>query len=202
MIIFCIRDSLREYKSNYVILSSMKLSLYNWCILSESAIFSVVFWLSYQCILSPLFITINLWIVNIQMNSYNLSLKNTNHLSNSAILFGYHFHTWLGFILTYLCSLIFMEGQLNDFINLIINMNDTLLGWVLYSIDGWHLYHIVVGNMYLLWSWGILSWTQYLLYGVVMQFRVRLHHMFYNMQLVYWHFVELLWLVIYYVLYS
>ena len=29
MIIFCIRDSLREYKSNYVILSSMKLSIYN-----------------------------------------------------------------------------------------------------------------------------------------------------------------------------
>jgi hypothetical protein len=29
MIIFCIRDSLREYKSNYVILSTMKLSLYN-----------------------------------------------------------------------------------------------------------------------------------------------------------------------------
>lgn len=29
MIIFCIRDSLREYKSNYVVLSSMKLSLYN-----------------------------------------------------------------------------------------------------------------------------------------------------------------------------
>jgi len=29
MIIFCIRDSLREYKSNYVILSNMKLSIYN-----------------------------------------------------------------------------------------------------------------------------------------------------------------------------
>jgi hypothetical protein len=29
MMICCIRDSLREYKSNYVILSSMKLSLYN-----------------------------------------------------------------------------------------------------------------------------------------------------------------------------
>jgi hypothetical protein len=29
MIIFCIRDSLREYKSNYVLLSSMKLSFYN-----------------------------------------------------------------------------------------------------------------------------------------------------------------------------
>ncbi len=29
MILFCIRDSLREYKFNYVILSNMKISLYN-----------------------------------------------------------------------------------------------------------------------------------------------------------------------------
>jgi len=204
MIIFCIRDSLREYKSNYVILSSMNSSLYNWCILSESAIISVQFWISYQHVLSPLYIIINLWIVSIQMIPYDLSLKNTNHLSNSGILFGYHYsiETWLGLILTYLCSLIFMEGQLNDFTNLIVNMNDTLLGWVFYEIDGWHLYHIVVGNMFMIIGLNLSSWTQYLLYSVVFQYRVRLHHMFYNMQLVYWHFVELLWLVIYYVLYS
>jgi hypothetical protein len=29
MMVFCIRDSLREYKSNYVVLSSMILALYN-----------------------------------------------------------------------------------------------------------------------------------------------------------------------------
>lgn len=43
-IVFCIRDSLREYKSYYVTLSSMKLSLYNCCIISESAVFNLLFW--------------------------------------------------------------------------------------------------------------------------------------------------------------
>ena len=204
MIIFCIRDSLREYKSNYVILSTMKLALYNWFILSESAIFNLLFWSSYQHILSPLYITINLSIVFIQLNSNDLSLKNTNLLSNSAIIFGYHYiiGTWLGLIQWYLCSYIFMEGQLNEFTNLAINMNDTLLGCVLYNIDGWHLYHIVVGNILLITAFNLSSWSQYIMYKVVLQLRVRLHHMFYNMQLVYWHFVELLWLGIYYVLYS
>ena len=204
MIILAIRDSLREYKSNYVILSSIKLSLYFLFILSESAIFYLLFWSSYQHILSPLFITLNLWIMIILLNSYDLSLKNTNLLSNSAIIFGYHYiiGTSLGLNQWYLCSIIFMEGQLNEFTNLAINMNDTLLGWVLYNIDGWHLYHIVVGNILLILAFNLWSCTQYFLYKIVYQLRVRLHHMFYNMQLVYWHFVELLWLVIYYVVYS
>jgi len=204
MIIFCIRDSLREYKSNYVILSSMKLSIYNWCILSESVIFNLLFWLSYQHVLSPIYITINLWIVLIQMNSYDLSLKTTNLLSNSGILFGHHYivGTWLELNQWYQCSWMFLNGQLNEFTNLSINMNDTLVGWNFYNIDGLHLYHVVVGNILLIIGFNLSSWTQYVLYKVMFQLRVRLHHMFFNMQLVYWHFVELLWLVIYYVLYS
>lgn len=62
------------------------------------------------------------------MNSYDLSLKNTNLLSNSAIIFGYHYIVGTLLIQGYLYSLIFMEGQLNEFTNLAINMNDTLLG--------------------------------------------------------------------------
>ena len=204
MIIFCIRDSLREYKSNYVILSSMKLSIYNWCILSESTIFNLLFWLSYQHILSPIYITNNLWTVLIQMNSYDLSLKTTNLLSNSGILFGHHYiiGTWLELNQWYQCSWMFMNGQSNEFTNLAINMNDTLIGWNFYNIDGLHLYHIVVGNILLIIGFNLSSWTQYVLYKVMFQLRVRLHHMFYNIQLVYWHFVELLWLVIYYLQYS
>jgi len=85
MIVFCIRDSLREYKSKYDILSNLKISLYNWTITSESAVFLVLAALAYQVILSPTYLTINLWIVNIQLNSDDLSLKNTNLLSASAI---------------------------------------------------------------------------------------------------------------------
>jgi cytochrome c oxidase subunit 3 len=205
MIIFCIRDSLREYKSNYVILSSMKLALYNWLILSESAIFNLLFWSSYTHILSPFYITINLWISNIQLNSYDLSLKNTNLLSISWL--GFTNQLIFGHILSimywYLCSYGFQILQMIEFLGLSINMNDTLLGWNFYNIDGWHLYHIAVGNS-LLWMlmnnddscWKLdLKW-------IAINVRIRVMKMFWNMQLVYWHFVELLWLFIYYVLYT
>ena len=126
MIIFCIRDSLREYKSKYDILSNLKISLYNWTITSESAIFLILAALAYQVILSPTYLTINLWIVNIQLNSDDLSLKNTNLLSASAIwiVFQYNTDTGLGLILIYLYSLYFMECQVYEFAGLAINMNE------------------------------------------------------------------------------
>jgi heme/copper-type cytochrome/quinol oxidase subunit 3 len=202
MMVFCIRDSLREYKSNYVVLSSMILALYNWLILTETSIFSLLFWLSYQHVLSPLYIVINLWFIINQMNSIDLSLKNTNLLTNNAIIFGHYYINGTSLILWMHCSLIFMNGQISEFPNLVINMNDTLLGWVFYIIDGWHLYHIVFGNILLGIAFNLSSWTKYVFFGRLYQLRVRLHHMLSCMQLVYWHFVELLWLVIYYVLYA
>ena len=201
MIIFCIRDSLREYKSNYVILSSMKLSLYNWFILSESAIFNLLFWSSYQHILSPLYITINLCVVFIQLCSYELSLKNTNILSNSGLIFGYHnvIVSWLGLILLYLCSIIFVEGQTLELTNQTICVNDIHVSWVFYSIDGCHLYHIIVGNIIL--SVHIMFYVV-LLCHLLLLYVLNVYHVFKDVCLMYWHFVELLWLMIYYSVYS
>jgi heme/copper-type cytochrome/quinol oxidase subunit 3 len=204
MIIFYIRDSLREYKSNYVVLGSMKISSNNWCILSESAVFSLLFWITYENILSPLQMIINLWIGNILLNSYELSLKSTNILSNNSVIFGNQYISdvihEVNTYQCYLCSQCFLNNQMNEFTNLSNNMNDTLYDWIFYCVDGWHLYHIVVGNVLMVMC--LILWSCYVFIGVVMQLRVRLHHMLYNMQIVYWHFVELLWLVIYSVLYS
>ena len=204
MIIFCIRDSLREYKSNYVILSNMKLSFYIWIILSESAIFNLLFWLSYQHILSPLYIIINLGIICIQWYSNVLSMMFTDILTDSGIILTSILNESIQILLMLmvLYSNKFINGQLIEFTNLNINMNDMLLGCILYSIDGWHLYHLTIGIYLLTIAFNVSNWTQYHMSQVVYQLRVRLHHMFYNIQLVYWHLVELLWLVIYYVLYS
>jgi cytochrome c oxidase subunit 3 len=152
--------------------------------------------------LSPLYILIHLWLVIILLNSYDISLKNTNLLSNSAIILGNHYVVGVGLMLGYLCSYLFIEDQVNELTGVTSSMNDTLIGWLFYSLDGWHLYHVVVGILLLMICIKICSWTQYLFGWLVISVRVRLHHMFCNMQLVYWHFVELLWLVIYYVLYS
>jgi heme/copper-type cytochrome/quinol oxidase subunit 3 len=201
MIIFCIRDSLREYKSNYVILNSLQMSFYNWFILSESAIFIVVFWSSLEHILSPLYITINLWIVNMQLNSYDLSLKNTNLLSTSAIIFGYHsiIGTCIFLIQCHLLSIVFEEGQMSEFCKLCNNLSDTLLGCILYNIDGCHLFHIVIGNLFVCIIVCCLCICYYLCFHYV--FRVVILMLLYVYQIVYWHFVELFWLFLYYVVY-
>jgi len=201
MIIFCIRDSLREYKSNYVILNSLQMSFYNWFILSESAIFIVVFWSSLEHILSPLYITINLWIVNMQLNSYDLSLKNTNLLSTSAIIFGYHsiIGTCIFLIQCHLLSIVFEEGQMSEFCKLCNNLSDTLLGCILYNIDGCHLFHIVIGNLFVCIIVCCLCICYYLCFHYV--FRVVILMLLYVYQIVYWHFVELFWLFVYYVVY-
>jgi len=182
MIIFCIRDSLREYKSNYVILSNMKLSFYIWIILSESAIFNLLFWLSYQHILSPLYIIINLGIICIQWYSNVLSMMFTDILTDSGIILTSILNESIQILLMLmvLYSNKFIKGQLIEFTNLNINMNDMLLGCILYSIDGWHLYHLTIGIYLLTIAFNVSNWTQYHMSQVVYQLRVRLHHMFYN----------------------
>ena len=182
----------------------MKLSFYIWIILSESAIFNLLFWLSYQHILSPLYIIINLGIICIQWYSNVLSMMFTDILTDSGIILTSILNESIQILLMLmvLYSNKFIKGQLIEFTNLNINMNDMLLGCILYSIDGWHLYHLTIGIYLLTIAFNVSNWTQYHMSQVVYQLRVRLHHMFYNIQLVYWHLVELLWLVIYYVLYS
>merc|ERR1711933_27408 len=78
------------------------------------------------------------------------SLKNTNLLSTSAIIFGYHFivGTCIFLIQCYLLSIVFEEGQVSEFCKLCSNLSDTLLGCIFYNIDGCHLFHIVVGNLF------------------------------------------------------
>ena len=202
MILFCIRDSLREYKSNYVILNTIKISLIYWCILTESAIFNLLFWTSHNQVLSPLLMMSNLCLMIICRNSYDISLKNTNMLSNSATIMTNWYLLGIGLIQWYLCSYLFIEDQMNELTCLICNHNDTLDNSCFYNIDSWHLYHIILGNGFIAFIWYLWSNSCYMMCLWINALRIRLHHMLYNMQLVYWHFVELLWLVIYYVLYS
>ena len=86
MILFCIRDSLRESKANYVIISNMQLVLMYCFIISESVIFCILFSMSYVYLLSPICLICKVSLVYVLMNVYELSLKSTNLLSISAII--------------------------------------------------------------------------------------------------------------------
>jgi heme/copper-type cytochrome/quinol oxidase subunit 3 len=169
--------------------------------MSEGVIICVLGWSSYQSILSPLYMTHNLWLLIVCVNSYDLWLKNTNVLSVSAIFLGYHslkcMSIW--FINCYLCSFIFIEGQVLEFTWLCIHMSDCQMGWMFFCIDGLHLSHMLIGNMLLCLLSGISSILGLkAIHYLSSQWQ---SHQYSIMQWVYWHLVEQLWLCIYYVCY-
>jgi heme/copper-type cytochrome/quinol oxidase subunit 3 len=86
LILFCIRDSLRESKANYVIISNMQLVLMYCFIISESVIFCILFSMSYVYLLSPICLICKVTLIYVVMNVYELSLKSTNLLTISAII--------------------------------------------------------------------------------------------------------------------
>jgi heme/copper-type cytochrome/quinol oxidase subunit 3 len=151
LIIFCIRDSSREYKSNYELLRCMKISMYNLIIGTESGIFFTMFWSSYQHSITTNYIISNLSLNVLWICSNDLSSINTNLLSNRSICLTYHLLEQCSFrlMLCYVVSWLFVSGQLTEFSNMSIYVNDGISSSVFYSVDGCHLYHLIVGNILL-----------------------------------------------------
>ena len=131
-----------------------------------------------------------------QLNSYDLSLKNTNLLSTSAIIFGYHsiIGTCIFLIQCHLLSIVFEEGQMFEFCKLCNNLSDTLLGCNLYNIDGCHLFHIVIGNLFVCIIVCCLCICYYLCFHYV--FRVVILMLLYVYQIVYWKHKQLILMVL------
>jgi heme/copper-type cytochrome/quinol oxidase subunit 3 len=201
LIIFCIRDSSREYKTTYNLMWQLKISLYNSCIISESGIFLTVFWSSYQHS-----------ITTITYRSYEFKRIYTNELwcigtdllSTSGICLSYQvLVVWLMcFILCVLSWDMFVSVQLTEFSNSSIYVNECVSSVLFYSVDGCHMYHVVLGYLGI----DLLLCVDHCclcpaIYNIV-HVKVSFHHLFYSLQLVYWHLVELIWLVIYYILYN
>jgi len=149
MILLCFRDSLREYKSSYVIIVANKISLYNGLIVSESAVFSLLFCVAFNQLLSPLYESLNLCSSLISLCSYDVSLKNTNVLSNGAMLLGYQ--SCVGSCMSILLiGSIFMNIQGVELVDVSIWYSECLVSCSLYGLDGCHYYHVVVGNVFLM----------------------------------------------------
>merc|ERR1712162_67506 len=79
-----------------------------------------------------------------------------------------------------------------------LSINDSVYS-CLFFLTGLHFFHLLLGGLLLgLFFWGCS-------FSVKKQYFVNLRvsevHLFYNLQLFYWHFLEILWLFIFLVLY-
>merc|ERR1712138_230924 len=106
---------------------------------------------------------------------------------------GLIFYLLLGFIQAWT----FISLQIKEFLILGLSINDSGYGSLFFFLTGLHFFHVVVGLILI----SLVLWSSCFSYKNANLIRVSERYLFYSLQLIYWHFVEVLWLFIFAVLY-
>merc|ERR1712126_442266 len=136
-----------------------------------------------------------------------LTFANTLLLSNAAVSLGgafvsleisSQFHIFFS-LFSFILAWTFISLQIKEFRILGLSINDSVYSSLFFFLTGLHFFHLLVGLfLCCLFFWGCSfpSKIEYFL-----SLRVSEVHLFYNLQLFYWHFLEILWLFIFLVFY-
>merc|ERR1712084_206246 len=137
-----------------------------------------------------------------------LTFANTLLLSNAAVSFGNAFisleisSSILIFfaLFSFILAWTFISLQIKEFRIMGLSINDSVYSSLFFFLTGLHFFHLVVGLLLVcLFFWGCsFPWK----ISYFLSLRVSEVHLFYNLQLFYWHFLEILWLFIFLVFYS
>merc|ERR1711865_161399 len=136
-----------------------------------------------------------------------LTFANTLLLSNAAISLGnafisleissqyFIFFSLFSFILAWT----FISLQIKEFRIMGLSINDSVYSCLFFFLTGLHFFHLLLGLFLLsLFFWGCSFSIKKI---SILNLRISEIHLFYNLQLFYWHFLEILWLFIFLVLY-
>jgi len=201
------RDLIREYYKKYEVLFMVLFIVFLIFVFSEAMLFVSFFWASFHSSCSP---SLGIWP---QEGLYvpdpcELTYANTLLLSNAAVSLGcafiikeiYSSSMVLFSLISFVLAWTFISLQIKEFRNMGFSINDSVYSSVFFFLTGLHFFHVVVGIILI----SILFYSSSYNCKINIMFLLRISpmHLFYNLQLIYWHFVEGLWLFIYMVLYS
>merc|ERR1711981_277964 len=203
---FWFRDLLREKLKKYEILLMVLFLGFFLFLASEALLFISFFWASFHSSSSP---TLGVWPGEAFYvpDPMELTFANTLLLSNAAISLGDAFicleiscSSRIFFsLISFILAWTFISLQIKEFRVMGLFINDSVYSSVFLFLTGVHFFHLVVGLFLLfLFFWScsfpIKKSSLFLL-------RVSEVHLFYNLLIFYWHFLEILWLFIFLVLY-
>merc|ERR1711979_105159 len=194
---FWFRDLLREINKKYEILLMVLFLVFFLFLVSEALLFISFFWASFHSLSSP---TLGIWPGEgfYLPDPCELTFANTLLLSNAAVSLGGAFVSleissqyYIFFALFSFClSSLFISLQIKEFRIMALSINDSLYSCFFFFLTGLHFFHLTVGLFLLsLFFWGC-SFPYKISYFV--NLRVLEVHLFYNLQLFYWHFLEIL----------
>merc|ERR1711929_50901 len=199
---FWFRDLLRELNKKYEILLMVLFLVFFLFLASEALLFISFFWASLHSLSSP---TLRVWPPEgfYVPDPCELTFANTLLLSNAAVSLGGVFisleissSTWIPFsLISFILAWTFISLQIKEFRIMGLSINDSVYSSVFFFLTGLHFFHLVVGLFLLsLFFWGC-SFCVKISYNLLLG--VSEIHLFYNLQIFYWHFVEVLWLFIF-----
>merc|ERR1712241_653125 len=204
---FWFRDLLRELNKKYEILLMVLFLVFFLFLASEALSFISFFWASLHSLSSP---TLGIWPGEgfYVPDPCELTFANTLLLSNAAVPLGGAFIS-LGissqlliffFFISFILAWAFISLQIKEFRIMGLSINDSVYSSLFFFLTGLHFFHLLFGLLLCcLFFWGCsFRFKNYKFINL----RVSEVHLFYNLQLLYWHFLEILWLFIFLVFYK
>lgn len=167
-------------------------------IVSEALFFLAIFWTFFHSALSPNTEVGTLWppMGTQAVNPVELPLLNTMILLSSGLTVTYAHHsliegsrkgTLIGLILTIVLAIIFTILQGIEYSVSGFNFADSVYGSCFFFGTGFHGLHVIVGTIFL--TVGLLRIFVYQL--------TENHHLGFESGILYWHFVDVVWLFLY-----
>merc|ERR1711981_766579 len=199
---FWFRDLLRELAKKYEVLLMVLFLVFFLFLVSEGLLFVSFFWATFHSLSSP-----TLGICPGEgfylPDPCELTFANTLLLSNAAVSLGGAFVSleisseFIIFfsLFSFILAWTFVSLQIKEFRIMGLSINDSLYCCLFFFLTGLHFFHLLLGLLLL----SLFFWSCSFPFKInsVVSLRVSEVHLFYNLLLLYWHFLEFLWLFIF-----
>jgi heme/copper-type cytochrome/quinol oxidase subunit 3 len=196
-----VREATFEEHHNVAVQRGLRLGMILF-IVSEIMFFFAFFWAFFHSSLSPVFNIGGVWPPEaiITISSSGIPLTNTIFLlsSGATVTWSHHAirarskkHTILGLIFTVILAIIFTVLQVYEYFNATFNISDSVFGSCFYMTTGFHGFHVFIGTCCLFVS----------LFRVVINHFTSTHHFGLESAIWYWHFVDVVWLFLFIMVY-
>lgn len=183
----------------YFVQNGIKISFY-YFLLTEIIFFFSIFWIYFDRSLVPLREIGENWVPYglEKINPFGIPLLNSLVLLRRAIILTYSHFNFLSIkgnlkslIITILLGLLFILLQIKEYKDIRFRISDSIFGRIFFFITGFHGFHVFLGIIFLLMNFIRLKKKE-ISYN---------HHIRFEFSIIYWHFVDVIWLYLYLFLY-
>lgn len=171
-------------------------------IVSEIMFFFAFFWAFFHSSLSPVPEIFSVWPpygIN-TINPWEIPLLNTLLLLSSgatltwchhSIIVGFRSDSIKSLLFTLILGIIFTLFQIYEYIHATFTISDSIYGSCFYLMTGFHGFHVIIGTIFLFVCF----------YRLIYHHFAKNHHVGFECAAWYWHFVDVVWLFLFVVVY-